>query len=135
MSSSTPNGTTDRASELKLGQHVGERAPKQPKTFTEEEIGTHNSETDCWMIIHGIVYDTSKFLEVHPGGPEIMLQNAGIDATNEFEQVFHSAQARGQLADYVIGVVKGYDGPLDAVVNQSSAAGSGTATKTETTSG
>lgn len=54
------------------------------------------------------------------GGPEILLQNAGTDATNEFEQVFHSAQARGQLNDYLVGISKDYTGPLDAATNQSS---------------
>ena len=64
-----------------------------------------------WFIIHGKVYDVTEFLDDHPGGPEIMKEHAGTDATEEFEEVFHSDQARDQLKDYLKGDLKGYTGP------------------------
>lgn len=31
--------------------------------FTLEEIKKHNTENDCWIVIHDKVYDVSKFLD------------------------------------------------------------------------
>jgi hypothetical protein len=57
---------------------------------------------------------TSIHTELHRfctiGGPEILTQHAGHDATAEFEEVFHSQAARNQLLDYAIGTLKGYNG-------------------------
>ena len=47
------------------------------KTFTYAQVAEHTSEDDCWMVISGKVYDVTKFLDEHPGGPEIMVEEAG----------------------------------------------------------
>ena len=41
------------------------------------ELAAHSDKGDCWMAHNGKVYDVTKFLEDHPGGPEIMLEHAG----------------------------------------------------------
>ena len=41
----------------------------------------------------------------HPGGEEILIENAGIDATENFEDVGHSSDAREMLEEYYIGEV------------------------------
>ncbi|EER08178.1 cytochrome b5 isoform 1, putative, partial [Perkinsus marinus ATCC 50983] len=38
------------------------------KTYTAAEVATHNSESDCWVIIGDEVYDVTEFLPDHPGG-------------------------------------------------------------------
>ena len=43
----------------------------------------------------------------HPGGEEVLLEQAGSDATGAFEDVGHSADARKMLEDFVVGHVKG----------------------------
>ena len=45
----------------------------------------------------------TKFLDDHPGGSEIMVDCAGRDATEDFEDVVHSSTARKQLEGLVIG--------------------------------
>ena len=45
----------------------------------------------------------TKFLDEHPGGEIILLRNAGIDSTEEFEEVGHSSDARELLKEYLIG--------------------------------
>ena len=44
---------------------------KNMKVITQAELAQHNGNGDVWMAIHGLVYDTSKFMEEHPGGPAL----------------------------------------------------------------
>eukprot|EP00997_Jenningsia_sp_PLL12_P009154 NODE_6062_length_534_cov_15.746392_g5309_i0.p1 GENE.NODE_6062_length_534_cov_15.746392_g5309_i0~~NODE_6062_length_534_cov_15.746392_g5309_i0.p1 ORF type:complete len:126 (+),score=24.72 NODE_6062_length_534_cov_15.746392_g5309_i0:63-440(+) len=76
------------------------------QVFTEEEVKKHTTQEDCWLIIGGNVYDVTKFLDDHPGGVDTILDQAGIDATDEFEAVGHSQQALEMLPDYKIGTVE-----------------------------
>lgn len=39
----------------------------------------------------------------HPGGEEVLLEQAGKDATEEFEDVGHSSDAREVMQKYKIG--------------------------------
>ncbi|XP_041077050.1 cytochrome b5-like [Polyodon spathula] len=73
------------------------------KYYTLEEITRHNSSKDVWIIIHEKVYDVTRFLEEHPGGEEVLLEQAAADATENFEDVGHSTDAREMLKQYFIG--------------------------------
>lgn len=50
---------------------------KTGKKYTFEDVAKHNTKDDCWMIIHGKVYDVTSFLPEHPGGEEVMLESQG----------------------------------------------------------
>jgi|UniRef100_K3X2M4 cytochrome b involved in lipid metabolism len=86
-------------------------AEPQLKEFSLDEVAAHNTAEDCWMIIgeegERKVYDVTAFLDDHPGGPEIMVDLAGQDATAEFEDIGHSNDARAQLVPLLVGKVKG----------------------------
>lgn len=71
--------------------------------YTLEDIRVHNLSNDTWLIIHDKVYDITTFLEEHPGGEEVLLEQAGADATESFEDVGHSTDAREMLEQYYIG--------------------------------
>ena len=102
-------------------------APKPAlKEFTAEEVAQHKSEKDVWLIIHGRVYDVTRFLEDHPGGPEILHNVAGQECTTNFEEVFHSAKARNMMAKYLVGKLAGSTLPDDAHLNPN---GAGTGAK------
>uniref|UniRef100_A0AAQ5XPJ2 Cytochrome b5 heme-binding domain-containing protein n=1 Tax=Amphiprion ocellaris TaxID=80972 RepID=A0AAQ5XPJ2_AMPOC len=73
------------------------------KYYTLEDIRVHNMSNDTWLIIHNKVYDITGFLEEHPGGEEVLLEQAGADATESFEDVGHSTDAREMLQQYFIG--------------------------------
>lgn len=76
---------------------------KETKTYDYAEIGKHKDEKSCWMVIHNKVYDITEFIVEHPGGEEILMELAGEDATESFEDVGHSTDARDILNDYYIG--------------------------------
>ncbi|KAF5393161.1 hypothetical protein D9757_001177 [Collybiopsis confluens] len=73
------------------------------KTITLEQLKTNNSKASIWLLIDGKVYDCTKFTDEHPGGDEVILAEAGKDATEAFEDVGHSDEARALLPDMLIG--------------------------------
>merc|ERR1719177_30614 len=77
------------------------------KVFKLTEVAEHNrskgEDKSIWTIIHDKVYDITKFLDEHPGGEETLIENAGIDSTENFEDVGHSSDAREMLEEYYIG--------------------------------
>ncbi|KAI9276428.1 FMN-dependent dehydrogenase-domain-containing protein [Sporodiniella umbellata] len=81
------------------------------KTLSIDEVQQHNHKDDVWVIIHGKVYDLTKFLPEHPGGQKIILKYAGKDATKAFEPIhppdimqrFLPAEAfKGKLEDTTV---------------------------------
>ncbi|KAF5228139.1 hypothetical protein FANTH_14586 [Fusarium anthophilum] len=64
------------------------------------EIKRHNSKGDLWLTIHGNVYDVSDFMTEHPGGEDALLSQAELDATDAFEDVGHSRDARALLETF-----------------------------------
>eukprot|EP01111_Echinosteliopsis_oligospora_P008868 TRINITY_DN2503_c0_g1_i1.p1 TRINITY_DN2503_c0_g1~~TRINITY_DN2503_c0_g1_i1.p1 ORF type:complete len:200 (-),score=66.69 TRINITY_DN2503_c0_g1_i1:77-595(-) len=73
------------------------------KKYTYEEVAKHNSKQDCWIIIHNKVYDVSTYLDDHPGGWEAIVDWAGKDGTEAFEQVCHSDDAKALMPPYYLG--------------------------------
>ncbi|KAJ2159713.1 hypothetical protein GGF46_002838 [Coemansia sp. RSA 552] len=79
----------------------------QSTSFAAADIAKHNSRDDIWIVVHGKVYDVTSFLDEHPGGEEVILEHAGIDATEAFDDIGHSEDARELLEKYYIGQLKG----------------------------
>jgi cytochrome b5 len=52
------------------------------------------------------VYDVSTYLDDHPGGAEVLLDVAGKDADEFFEDIGHSKEAREELKKHLIGHFK-----------------------------
>ncbi|KAK2584524.1 hypothetical protein KPH14_006894 [Odynerus spinipes] len=73
------------------------------KYYTRAEVTKHNQTNDVWIIIHNKVYDVTNFLNQHPGGEEVLLEQAGRDATEPFEDIGHSSDAREMMEPYKIG--------------------------------
>ncbi|CAO1638805.1 unnamed protein product [Sympodiomycopsis kandeliae] len=77
------------------------------KKVTMEELGQHGTSGDLWLLIDGKVYDVSKFADEHPGGDEVLFSEVGKDATEAFEDVGHSDDARALLTDMLVGNIEG----------------------------
>jgi len=76
------------------------------RELTYTEVAEHASKNDIYVVVHDSVYDCSKFIDEHPGGEEVMLDVAGQDATESFEDVGHSDEARQILAGMRVGKLK-----------------------------
>mmetsp|Transcript_14905 Transcript_14905/g.17952 ORF Transcript_14905/g.17952 Transcript_14905/m.17952 type:complete len:137 (-) Transcript_14905:257-667(-) len=85
---------------------------EKKQEYTLEEVSKHNTESDCWLVIGNMtnggpkVYDITKYLDDHPGGAEVMLDVAGQDADEFFEDIGHSNDARDELKKHYIGEFK-----------------------------
>jgi cytochrome b involved in lipid metabolism len=76
------------------------------KTYTVDDVATHNKKDDIWVIIDGQVLDVTKFLPDHPGGEKAILLYAGRDATEEFNMLHDPKVIPRYAPDAVIGRVR-----------------------------
>lgn len=81
----------------------GQTKPVKLRQYTLKEVALHCTADSCWMIVSDKVYDLTDFNEFHPGGMEIMLEYAGSDATNAFNEKPHTIDAAEMLEKYLIG--------------------------------
>lgn len=86
--------TVDAATKVAREKPVG--------PFTKEEVSKHSTDTDCWLIIDGKVYDVTDYILDHPGGDSI-LKNAGGDASEGAHGPQHPPSMWDVLALYYIG--------------------------------
>ncbi|XP_051164248.1 cytochrome b5 [Leptopilina boulardi] len=87
----TPNETSSSSTATKL--------------FSREEVAKYNDSKETWLIIHNNVYNVTAFLNEHPGGEEVLLELAGKDATESFEDVGHSSDARQMMEPFKVGEI------------------------------
>ncbi len=82
-------------------------APNTTKQITVKQVKKHNTQTDCWSIVNGKVYNLTDWVSKHPGGSIRIIAMCGTNASKAF-----NAQHAGQgspatnLSEYQIGIVK-----------------------------
>ncbi|XP_010523828.1 PREDICTED: cytochrome B5-like [Tarenaya hassleriana] len=75
------------------------------KVISFQELAKHKCRNNCWILIHGKVYDVSSFMDEHPGGDNLLLSVTGKDASDDFDDVSHSEEAKGMMKRFYIGDV------------------------------
>ncbi|XP_071642878.1 cytochrome b5 isoform X1 [Temnothorax longispinosus] len=65
--------------------------------------------TKTWIVIYDNVYDVTDYMQQHPGGPELLEEYAGKDATSGFDDFGHSSDAKKMLKKYLIGELQDED--------------------------
>lgn len=76
------------------------------KIYTWSEVAKHNKDTDIWIVIDDNVYDVTNYSGEHPGGPIVLQNKAGRNATWAFEQASHSDNAKNSImVKYKIGKI------------------------------
>jgi aspartate oxidase len=63
------------------------QANKEKRKITKTELSQHNTPEDCWVAIHGVVYDLTDFADEHPAGAASVHELAGQDGTEAFAAV------------------------------------------------
>ena len=93
-----------RLSEDVFTTYLG-HAQQGPRFDVSDLVQHDNADAGYWMAIGGTVLDVSEFLHLHIGGPHIIRNYVGLDATAAYRKVLHHAHAEidSQLAMYQIG--------------------------------
>ncbi|KAE8148614.1 hypothetical protein BDV25DRAFT_157960 [Aspergillus avenaceus] len=105
MSPFTTN--TSFPSVTRMGTDVESSPATQLPEYTTAEVASHNRKDDIWIIVHGKVFDITKYLHDHPGGADVLVETAGTDATEAFEDVGHSEDSVEIMQDFLIGTLQG----------------------------
>jgi succinate dehydrogenase/fumarate reductase flavoprotein subunit len=75
---------------------------KERQKITESELSKHNTPDDCWVAIHGVVYDLTAFADEHPAGAASIHELAGQDGTEAFAAV-HNARMLEDFDEEIMG--------------------------------
>ncbi|KAF3080613.1 hypothetical protein TWF569_004923 [Orbilia oligospora] len=98
----------------------------ETKEYTYADVAAHDTKESMYVVIDDKVYDVSPFVDEHPGGEEVMLDVAGQDGTEAFEDVGHSDEAREILSKYLIGNLKRSENdPKPIKISQAATSSSG----------
>lgn len=76
------------------------------RKVTGSELAQHNTDGDCWVAIHGKVYDLTDFASEHPAGPDSILDLAGKDGTDAFSAV-HNKGMLDEFDEEIVGYLAG----------------------------
>lgn len=81
-------------------------APNVETGITMAQVASHNSETDCWSVVDGKVYDLTKFVNQHPGGKKEIAEICGVDGTSKFKGEHGGDETpENTLSNYEIGTL------------------------------
>ena len=72
--------------------------------YTMDDVKKKNTSAACWTVIDGNIYDLTKWIPVHRGGPQAITFLCGKDGTSSFKAQHEGASTpMSVLANYVIG--------------------------------
>ena len=106
------NSAGDADQVNRVGAAANDRTPTRKYTFNEVE--KHSTPDDCWLIVHGKVYDVTAFVPRHPGGNMIWVK-AGGDCTQLFDS-YHPLRTRATLEKYYVGELQRTSGDEDKIL-------------------
>merc|ERR1711934_559955 len=75
----------------------------EEKIISKEEFLKHQSAESLWICYRGKVLDVTEYQMDHPGSDTVLLDNAGKDSTEEFDDVGHTPEAKTKRDSLVIG--------------------------------
>ena len=68
-------------------------------------MAKHNTKTDCWVVVNGVVLDVTQFMHEHPGGSQVIMLYAGKDATEEFNMLHEESVVKKYASECIRGTL------------------------------
>jgi stearoyl-CoA desaturase (delta-9 desaturase) len=101
--------TQRKIQKIKEGINWGTPISELPLYSWDEFFDLSKTQGKAWILIEGVIYDVSTFIDEHPGGAQFIKLSIGKDITTAFNGgVYdHSNGARSLLTTMRIGVVRG----------------------------
>jgi cytochrome b involved in lipid metabolism len=74
--------------------------------YTMDDVKKKNTSSACWTVIDGNIYDLTKWIPVHRGGPQAITFLCGKDGTSAFKAQHEGASTpMSALANYFVGAL------------------------------
>jgi cytochrome b involved in lipid metabolism len=86
-----------RSNDIKFSQDEPGNTP-----ITVSELALHNTPEDCWVALHGNVYDLTSYAKRHPDGSRLITDLAGMDGTLDYD-IFHPTSLLAIVQSYMVG--------------------------------
>ena len=103
----TPTPTTVAATPTASPKPTPTSSPTPATTkagYTMADVKSANTSAKCWSVIDGYVYDLTKWIPVHRGGPQAITFLCGKDGTSAFKaQHDGSSGPVSVLSNYLLG--------------------------------
>ena len=105
-----PPSTTNKDTLYSVEEVAKVSAPaplKSPRKLTSFLLAQHSREGDLWIVIDTVVYDLSRFVDLHPGGGHVLLTEgiAGTDASEAFFSL-HRSEVLEKYERLIIGRIR-----------------------------
>jgi len=72
--------------------------------YSMEDVKKRSTSSACWTVIDGNIYDLTKWIPVHRGGPQAITFLCGKDGTSSFKAQHEGASTpMSALANYFVG--------------------------------
>ena len=101
----TPTPTPTVAAPSPTAKATPTPTPSATKAgYTMADVKSANTSAKCWSVIDGYVYDLTKWIPVHRGGPQAITFLCGKDGTSAFKaQHDGSSGPVSVLSNYLLG--------------------------------
>lgn len=87
-------------------EHRCRASQESPRMYSKEDVRSHNNpKTGVWVTLGSEVFDVTKFVDLHPGGPSKLMLAAGgpLEPFWALYAVHNQPHVRELLAEYKIG--------------------------------
>ena len=104
----TPTPSSAPAATKSTPEPTASSTPKAEATvqsgYTMANVRANNSESSCWSVIGGNVYNLTQWINSHPGGASRIRALCGTDGTSSFSAQHGSrGSPTSTLANYLLG--------------------------------
>lgn len=75
----------------------------KPAVYTMDEVKKRNTASACWSVIDGNIYDLTKWIPIHRGGPQAITFLCGKDGTSAYKaQHANQSSPASALSRYLL---------------------------------